>query len=710
MSHAPKYALTRGWGYSFNAASRGAWAGGLRRVIFGSFCVVIVEISVSVADRPGCILTTVGELWCKPCRGQHHGIGSSFGEASNGSQQVFHSELQHTIYHLTPRLMSTPTKQPSTHQTQNPAPSILITHPSRCLKPRPIAAFILIIILCYALSHSPFRSSPNKHPFALQPIVPPAASQLDQQSQIRHAFLRTFRLYTQPDQSYRGKSIHPFAASPDPYPETTGATIIDSLTALHIMNLSEEFQDALNHTIHLDFQSSDRSDQDIPDPEAMIRSLGAILSTQGLIKSNHTTLLFKAQQIADRILNSWNFNQSAAPYPWLRLGIHSQHEENKPLTVAQAVSSYIVFLWLEGSIALEFNRLSHWLGNDSYRVRADQASRDIMNHPPSFPGRHSPTLTASTGPPVDEIVRWGATLNSFLEYGIKYWQLVGEPAMYYMSHWQDTVDTLIQDILQWSPGTSLPYLAGYSQVRGGNASDMSQLSCFAPSSWMLGGKLLKNEAIFMLGTFGLGMAETCYQAEHSSGGTNVSHHPPHKTKKSKRSFANESLDLQNHADDEKNHMPRYLRPEVAQNLWYAWRLTGDVKWQERAWAIFQASELHFKNTGGYLAPHQPRASHSTKQNSSRIFQGFYLPTSPFILSREKGRSVSKQMKLTSFSFDSLPSKKKNSVFIFDVHGAGLFLVRRKGNFGSSATHAHPFRIDPDRQLGNLREFIEKLRA
>lgn len=149
------------------------------------------------------------------------------------------------------------------------------------------------------------------------------------------------------------------AASPDPYPETTGATIIDSLTALHIMNLSvctphaitttpphgeltdstrtqEEFQDALNHTIHLDFQSSDRSDQDIPDPEAMIRSLGAILSTQGLIKSNHTTLLFKAQQIADRILNSWNFNQSAAPYPWLRLGIHSQHEENKPLTVAQA--------------------------------------------------------------------------------------------------------------------------------------------------------------------------------------------------------------------------------------------------------------------------------------------------------------------------------------------------------------------------------------
>jgi hypothetical protein len=68
-------------------------------------------------------------------------------------------------------------------------------------------------------------------------------------------------------------------------------------------------------------------------------------------------------------------------------------------------------------------------------------------------------------------------------------------------------------------------------------------SCLA-SSWMLGGKLLKNEAIFMLGSFsysfplhlqllsppkshlasihrpttilGLGMAETCYESGHAS--------------------------------------------------------------------------------------------------------------------------------------------------------------------------------------------------
>jgi len=458
----------------------------------------------------------------------------------------------------------------------------------------------------------------------LQPNAPPlSASQLDQQSQIKHAFLRTYRLYTQPDQSHR-------AASPDSHPETAGATIVDSLTALHVMNLREEFEAALNHTIHWDFQGSNRSDQGIPDPETLIRSLGAILSTQELIKSNHSTLLSKAQQLADPILNSWNFNQSAAPYPWLRLN----HEGNKTLTVAQA-----------GLVALEFNRLSHWLGNDSYRIRADEASRVIMNNPPPFPGRHSPTLTASTGPPVDEIVQWGATLNSFLEYGIKYWQLVGESAMFCMSHWQDTVDTLIQDILQWSPGNSLPYLAGYSQARGGRASDMSQLSCFAPSSWMLGGKLLKNEAIFMLG---LGMAETCYQAEHSSGGTD------------------------NHADDEKNQMPRYLRPEVAQNIWYAWRLTGDVKWQERAWAIFQASELHFKNTGGYLAPHQPHDSQSTKQNSS---QGFLFG------------EFFKYLYLTFTERDYFSLDE----WVF-------------------STHAHPFRIDPGRPLGNLREFIERLQT
>jgi hypothetical protein len=41
------------------------------------------------------------------------------------------------------------------------------------------------------------------------------------------------------------------------------------------------------------------------------------------------------------------------------------------------------------------------------------------------------------------------------------------------------VDSLIEHLLQWSPGNNKPYLAGYSQARGGQQSDMFQLGCFA---------------------------------------------------------------------------------------------------------------------------------------------------------------------------------------------------------------------------------------
>lgn len=42
-----------------------------------------------------------------------------------------------------------------------------------------------------------------------------------------------------------------------------------------------------------------------------------------------------------------------------------------------------------------------------------------------------------------------------------------------------------------------------------------------------------------------------------------------------------------------------LRPEVVESIWYAWRLTGDPVWQERAWEIFQALEQHCKTSAGY---------------------------------------------------------------------------------------------------------------
>ncbi|WAQ87734.1 hypothetical protein PtA15_8A640 [Puccinia triticina] len=481
---------------------------------------------------------------------------------------------------------------PTAHQLKDAGKStksVLINNASRWLKPRPIGGILFIIIVWYGLmtsANSPLKSRHKKASTSLQPKGSPFSStQLDRQLQIRESFFRAYRKYAKPSWSHAAAA--PLSLISKDAHNGDGATVVDSLTALYIMNLREEFEIALNQTIHMDFQMSNVKDQATatPDGETMIRCLGAVLSTCELLGANQTKLLHKAQELGDQLQTSLNFNRSAVPYPWLHFGTN-QRDEKKPINLAQA-----------GTLALEFNRLSHWTGNNSYRARVDETSRHIMYNPPAFPGRHSPTSTASNGPPVGKILSWGAKLNSFLEYGIKYWQLAGEPAMYYMMYWQDSVDASIDHLLQWTPRKNQPYLAGYSLARGGHQSDMSQLACFAAGNWMLGGKLIQNEAIFMLG---VGMAETCYQSDSSTrdGG----------------GYDKLAEKIINHVVD----TTLFLRPEIAEIVWYAWRLTGDSVWQERAWSIYEASEKYFKATGGYFAQDHLKISAAAKHNSTWV--------------------------------------------------------------------------------------------
>lgn len=42
-----------------------------------------------------------------------------------------------------------------------------------------------------------------------------------------------------------------------------------------------------------------------------------------------------------------------------------------------------------------------------------------------------------------------------------------------------------------------------------------------------------------------------------------------------------------------------LRPETIESLWYLYRLTGDRKYKEWGWKIFEATEQHCKTDAGY---------------------------------------------------------------------------------------------------------------
>ncbi|KZT25222.1 glycoside hydrolase family 47 protein [Neolentinus lepideus HHB14362 ss-1] len=56
----------------------------------------------------------------------------------------------------------------------------------------------------------------------------------------------------------------------------------------------------------------------------------------------------------------------------------------------------------------------------------------------------------------------------------------------------------------------------------------------------------------------------------------------------------------NHSRDYATRKPAYLlRPETLESLYLMWRTTGDERWRERAWGIFEAIERECKTATGY---------------------------------------------------------------------------------------------------------------
>jgi len=45
----------------------------------------------------------------------------------------------------------------------------------------------------------------------------------------------------------------------------------------------------------------------------------------------------------------------------------------------------------------------------------------------------------------------------------------------------------------------------------------------------------------------------------------------------------------------------FLRPETVETFYLMWRMTGDAKWRERGWEVFEAIELRTKTPSGYAS-------------------------------------------------------------------------------------------------------------
>ncbi|KAF9010160.1 glycoside hydrolase [Cyathus striatus] len=385
-----------------------------------------------------------------------------------------------------------------------------------------------------------------------------------------------------------------------------GASIVDAMSTMYIMGLEDLFAEAVDFASNIDFSQSKTQDTvrlvstlfmfliwDVYSWrascsvfETTIRYVGGLLSAYELSDQKHPILVQKAKEVADKLVFAWVGN-NAIPYG------HINFANNTPVPAVSNIAE-------AGTLALEWATLSKYTGDDKYRALAEDAFKHIASLSAPLPGLPAQGIDPATGNPVGGYVTWGGGSDSYLEYLIKYPRLNSSVDSLFADSWRTAVDSSIKTLLRTSTVGNHVYLADYDSS-GRIRHVSSHLACFHGGNWLFGGKLLNNDTIVQ---YGLELVDACWNT-YASTVTGIG----------PESFAFKSADgdytgstLSSTQETFYNQHGYYitssyyvLRPEVLESNFYAWRVTGDTKYLDRAASAVDSFNKYLQVEGSGFA-------------------------------------------------------------------------------------------------------------
>ncbi|MCO5565325.1 hypothetical protein L7F22_018998 [Adiantum nelumboides] len=384
-----------------------------------------------------------------------------------------------------------------------------------------------------------------------------------------------------------------------------GATFIDALTTAKIMGLEDIVTQGTQFAEQVNFSNTSQSTISLF--ETNIRYVASLLSLYELTGNTNKQLVDQAKVIGDKLIKGWVGNNDIP-----NNSLEDWTEGPFPDTSTNAIIAE------GGTLLLEFDRLSKFTGNSTYRNYAVKSMKAIINSKAVFPGLYAQSINPKTNEPVGDYVTWSGGSDSFFEYLVKYGQLIGSTETY-IPTWIESVKSSIQHLITKPGNTSanVTILSDYSQSNGGLIPQFTHLGCFVGGNWILGGKLLESEEIFQ---YGLDLANGCINTYTSSvtgigpevfvfktdnGGTNGV------------TIYNETF-YEEHGFD--YSVTSYvLRPEVLESVFYAYRSTGDKRWQDLAWNAFNSIKKYCKAPAALAAISQVNNTQTTQINDSESF-------------------------------------------------------------------------------------------
>ncbi|GAW11422.1 hypothetical protein ANO14919_007680 [Xylariales sp. No.14919] len=436
-------------------------------------------------------------------------------------------------------------------------------------------------------------------------------------SEVKEAFVKSWRSYKNAGFGYDellpvsggGQDVSGFGG--------WGATLIDSLSTLWIMDLKDDFYEAAAAAVTIDYSRSRYTSVNYF--ETTIRHLGGLLSAFDL--SQETALLEKAVELGDMLYMAYD-TPNRMPGFWFNF----QNAKTGKQVAGNRDSSAAV-----ASSSLEFSRLTQLTGDNKYYDAINRVTQVLdewqnkTNLPGMWPTYFDLQRIELDG---DNSFTLGASADSLYEYLPKTFAILGGLEPVYEKLYRGAMDTVIENILfrPKLPDQADILFSGNVWVTdsGPRLTAQSQhLCCFVGGMFGLGGKLFQIPEHVTIGekiTKGCMWAYDAMPAGIMPEVFNLLNcdglEPCEWNQEEWEIVGNTVLKegIKNVPD------PRYLlRPEAIESAFMMYRMTGDAEYQEMAWRMFQAIRNATETDLAFSAIESVRVTDTVKLDSMESF-------------------------------------------------------------------------------------------
>ncbi|KAJ5832658.1 mannosyl-oligosaccharide alpha-1-2-mannosidase 1B [Penicillium riverlandense] len=376
-----------------------------------------------------------------------------------------------------------------------------------------------------------------------------------------------------------------------------GASAVDGIDTAIVMGLTDIVEEQLKHIASVDFT---KSAEIVNFFDVNIRYLGGLLSAYDLLKSGMFPNKYDPKLVDALLSQAKSLGTAISPVFDTVTGLPASQRNFTSGQVIQSTTTVNGKTYNStntaqaGTLILEYYRLSDLTGDESFRKNAQRAEEFLIkpNPAPTYPGLVGTELDTDTGNFITFDAGWQAGVDSFIEYLIKTYVYQPEDSLtpQMKDFWVTAAESSIQNIaLHPYQHPELTFLS-QSDTNGSLMWTMDDYACFAGGNLLLGGKYLNRPDFSDLG---VKVADSCHRWYNSTltglGGSAVSWY----------NASNEAYDSSANSNPQDRAAaskygfwftdPSYRSyPEPLESIFYAYRTTGDTRFQDYNWEIFQA--------------------------------------------------------------------------------------------------------------------------